>query len=369
MRTRNVQFTRTRKPQISIMSGAGQGGSTFAPGTGWLSADRLIFGSGRNLNGQGQTDFSPKEANGENNQRRIQKVIRIKNWEERYENAHSRKRTTLMWVPVPNSHDSLGYCTLMNMKGGVEIYGVWIVLLTLASKCPKRGELANEHGVPYSPQEISLKTRCPIKSINEALKTLEKIGWISTSANEVADDANEVADDANKGAPTATRIEGNRREEKGIYLKKRWEELYNEYPKKVCKQAAKTAIEKALGVKDFDYLMDAVKEFAESVVGADKQFVPYPATWFNRGCYEDDRSEWKKLGRVAATGTNIRMSGEALKSRRDELRSKEAIIKGGKLTYGPYRLSDGALKPQFAKELREVENQLKGLRDKQIKLT
>ena len=79
------------------------------------------------------------------------------------------------------------------------------------------------------------------------------------------------------------------------------DKLYAIYPKKVGKGQALKAIAKALKDKPFDFLEQAVREYADAVrrnieSGAweDMSFVPHPSTWFNGARYEDDRSTWLK---------------------------------------------------------------------------
>jgi hypothetical protein len=83
----------------------------------------------------------------------------------------------------------------------------------------------------------------------------------------------------------------------------------------VGKQAAIKAIQKAAKIcpKTFiatdvesggsrklspvEYLLDRVQLYAAAVAkwpAADKQFIPHPATWFNRGSYDDDPKEWSR---------------------------------------------------------------------------
>lgn len=46
-------------------------------------------------------------------------------------------------------------------------------------------------------------------------------------------------------------------------------------------------------------LLDAATAFAASPKGKG-QFVPHPATWLNRACYDDDRATWQDGGNAAA---------------------------------------------------------------------
>ena len=61
--------------------------------------------------------------------------------------------------------------------------------------------------------------------------------------------------------------------------------------------AAIKAIEKAAKVKTTLDLLRIVQSYAAAVKtwpAADKQYIPHPATWFNRGSYDDDPAEWSR---------------------------------------------------------------------------
>lgn len=77
------------------------------------------------------------------------------------------------------------------------------------------------------------------------------------------------------------------------------ERIYEAYPRKVGKQDALKAIRKALDGNPAlaDRMLGLVEaySFAVSKWPEDaKQFVPHPATWFNRGSYEDDPATWQR---------------------------------------------------------------------------
>lgn len=78
------------------------------------------------------------------------------------------------------------------------------------------------------------------------------------------------------------------------------DEIYRAYPKHVAKEAALKAIVKALKSIGFDDLLQAVKDFSQAVAGSDKDLLPHPATWFNGGCWQDDRTTWKPRQRFGA---------------------------------------------------------------------
>lgn len=82
------------------------------------------------------------------------------------------------------------------------------------------------------------------------------------------------------------------------------EAIYKTYPRKVGKAAAIKAIAKALRLSDHSPagLLNATRRYADAVAkwpAEDKKFIPHPATWFNRGSYDDDPKEWQR-GAAAA---------------------------------------------------------------------
>lgn len=75
------------------------------------------------------------------------------------------------------------------------------------------------------------------------------------------------------------------------------ETIYLAYPRREGKGEAIKAIGKALKKVDSKILMEAVAEFStahNSWIPEDRQYIPYPATWFNQERWNDDRSLWGK---------------------------------------------------------------------------
>ena len=125
-------------------------------------------------------------------------IYSVTDWGELYENHETRKRKSLFWVLVPNSHDSLGFVEIMERPDGLEVFGAWNLILQVASKCPVRGLLANAKGRPYTAREIAKKTRANADQIENALKVLVEIGWIH--AEEAAGHAATSARHADRSA-------------------------------------------------------------------------------------------------------------------------------------------------------------------------
>lgn len=70
--------------------------------------------------------------------------------------------------------------------------------------------------------------------------------------------------------------------------------IYEAYPKKVGRPAALKAIANACRSIDADQLLELTAAYAKSVAGADLQFIPHPATWFNQERYNDDPKTWTR---------------------------------------------------------------------------
>jgi hypothetical protein len=71
--------------------------------------------------------------------------------------------------------------------------------------------------------------------------------------------------------------------------------IYDAYPRKQGKQAALKTIVKVLKNVPMNRLLDRTNAFAEAVKSwspNEQQFIPHPATWFNRGSYDDDPETW-----------------------------------------------------------------------------
>jgi hypothetical protein len=85
-------------------------------------------------------------------------------------------------------------------------------------------------------------------------------------------------------------------------VRKAVEAIYEAYPRKIGKAEAAKAIRKALSNLQTagrsereaqEYLFRRTQSYASSPAGKNGEFTPYPATWFNRGSFDDDEREWQ----------------------------------------------------------------------------
>lgn len=83
------------------------------------------------------------------------------------------------------------------------------------------------------------------------------------------------------------------------------EEIYAAYPRKVGRKAAITAIAAALRSAPRERLLERTAAYAAATSlwpASERNFIPHPSTWFNRGSYDDDPTQWKR------TSTGLRAS-------------------------------------------------------------
>lgn len=107
----------------------------------------------------------------------------VRNWNERYENAGSRKVDgPLDWLALPTKHDGLSFRRVMKRPDGMQLYAAWVLIIAVAAKCPKRGVLATEDG-PLTAEDIALKTGGNEDIINSALQVFssKEIAWLNGS--------------------------------------------------------------------------------------------------------------------------------------------------------------------------------------------
>lgn len=106
-------------------------------------------------------------------------MYRIKDWPLHFENAESNKVKKATWVKLPNKHDGKGFRRLSKHPDRVAIFCAWTVILQFASKCPVRGDLADENG-PLTAQDLADVTDFPVEIFDLAFRVLqeERFGWI-----------------------------------------------------------------------------------------------------------------------------------------------------------------------------------------------
>jgi hypothetical protein len=142
----------------------------------------------------------------------------IRDWDKNFEVAQSKRAENLRWVPLPNKHDGKSFRRLIQMKNGPAIYGAWVLIVQVASKCPTRGVLADGDG-PLTSDDIADKTLTDPKLIQSALDACcsKAIGWIEKrESRSECDQPQSIV--INRDAPTGQDSTGhNRQDSTGQY--------------------------------------------------------------------------------------------------------------------------------------------------------
>jgi len=211
-------------------------------------------------------------------------ILSISNWNDLYENNRTRDLKTLLWVPIPNKQDGDGYTEIMGEKDGVQIFGAWIAILQIASRCDPRGTLVRDGGKPHDCGSISRMCRIPQPIVSRAISFCSKIGWINglqKDCENVAPKCEKVALECLEGKGR----EGNRIE--GIYSVD-FESFWKAYPKRIGKGAAYKSWQKAK--PDIQTVLTALawQNKSDQWTKDSGQFIPHPTTYINQSRWEDE---------------------------------------------------------------------------------
>lgn len=162
-----------------------------------------------------------------------------------------------------------------------------------------------ERGQFYTSLEtLGKETKLTTQQVRTAIKKLESTGEITSkqhakarmitvigydsyqSDNKVTNKESTRNQQGSNKEVTTTKNEKNIKNEKNdknTIASDDADRVYQAYPRKVGKQDGLKAISKALKTTPVDQLLEHLKLYSESVKDKDKQFLPHPATYFNKG--------------------------------------------------------------------------------------
>lgn len=197
--------------------------------------------------------------------------------------------------------DSISGCSLAAQ-------GLWLRMMILAHDSERYGYLSI-NGTPIPPEHIAGRCGLPLEQYVTLLAELDAAAVPSRTPEGIIYSRRMVRD-AKARAANAVRVGNHRRkkasvcnvdvmvdvtpssEDEDINLRKQIKALYEAYPRKIAKSDAEKAIKRALAREKFPVLLEAVQEFAKVNANKERQYLPYPATWFNASRWTDDREEW-----------------------------------------------------------------------------
>jgi hypothetical protein len=108
------------------------------------------------------------------------KLYSISGWHKKYENNRTKELVSMTWVPVPNKHDGEGYTLTLAHENGPALFGCWMAIVQVASKCDPRGTLLRDTQKPHNSESISRLTRFPVDLVQCALDffSSEDMRWL-----------------------------------------------------------------------------------------------------------------------------------------------------------------------------------------------
>lgn len=263
-------------------------------------------------------------------------MIAIAKWNEKFENADTRKRERLGWYLAPSGNDSKGYRELMR-KGahGLLCLGVFSAMCQLMATLPKahRGRLMNSDGTPMELEdimELCRMTGMEAADFRQITGTLLEVGWLvdfqpnppskkATAENDPKIPAevfpnSEINGGSASDLPPACQSPATnildllkeKEKEKEKFKKEtaspkssaqsaepasEFDRFWSAYPKKTGKQAARNAWKSSAKRRPaFAAIMAKLEAFKQSDqwTREDGRFIPNPATWINQGRWDDE---------------------------------------------------------------------------------
>jgi predicted transcriptional regulator len=165
--------------------------------------------------------------------------------------------------------------------------------------------MSHKEGYELTYGQIERQTTLGRYAINEAIKILANKGWLKTERTKKdngqfgptsfhildPDAVDSVADDSSAGDSTMEQptdikntnyLENTKDKEKHL---ESFEMFWKLYPKRIAKADALKAWKQVLKKKTADEMIGITKAYSESKL-PDMTYIPYPASWLNKGLYE-----------------------------------------------------------------------------------
>lgn len=193
----------------------------------------------------------------------------------------------------------------------------------------------NWHGIEIkkgsfvtSYENLSIETGLTVRQIRTALNKLKTTGevthkgqsrysiisiknWNEYQENDKQNDKQMTSKRQANDKQTTTDNNDNN-ETNIIYA--HFEKFYEAYPKKKSRQAAERAFNSAIKKVDFETIMKGLNAYKEEIKRkqTEEQYIKYPATWLNQGCWDDTYQQEPKYEErpYRAIGNDYKWGGE-----------------------------------------------------------
>jgi hypothetical protein len=231
-------------------------------------------------------------------------VLRVRDWDARFENNRTRELKKLEWVPVSNRMDDDAYLELVADGDGAAHLGCWLAIIGIASRCHPRGTLIRDNGTPHAAESLARISRLPVALLQGAISVLISIGWLEVvSGDEIPQDGAGIpqvgAALSQDGAGIShRRKEGKEGRELSEGSESRFAEYRNAYPEPRrnigVKQASQSYRERIAGTPgEHERLMEGLErhvnseQWQRSLDEDGGRFIPSMATFMEKERYQD----------------------------------------------------------------------------------
>lgn len=225
-------------------------------------------------------------------------ILRVKDWNERFESAKSRTYKIKSQTYMPNKQ-GLGYTRIMNHAQGPAIYGAWCALINLLSRqeAPRHGYLTDTgrvHGYPWTPDDISIQTMVPEPIIRIMIEFClsQAVGWlIVTDATDTTVSLPRIPQGYPPlPLPSPLPLQKTPIVPTGDVYTEGFERFWKAYPKKIGKGKAFNAFQRAKNKPDLEQLLEILSRQSSSAQWTKDggQYIPNPATWINERRWDDE---------------------------------------------------------------------------------
>lgn len=144
-----------------------------------------------------------------------QQMIRIRDWDDTFENAYTRKVSQMRYFCCPVDLCSTGYLTLMSAgQRGAAAFGVFVALCQYSAtfELQRRGCICRKDGRAIPLPLLASAISVPLQVLEDAMQLLmsEDIAWlieshpsqIESNSNKIESQSNQIESSASKVAPS-----------------------------------------------------------------------------------------------------------------------------------------------------------------------
>lgn len=208
-------------------------------------------------------------------------MIRILEWNVGYETADTRKlQHKLPWVRMNVLLADQRWAELWLESNASQIWAGWTALVFCASQSKERGTVE-------SVKKVAILSRVPEKFVQSGLEWALANGMAEADQDSEKDSGKIPERFLTTLRDVTGRDDTKRDSISGAALK-----IYEAYPKHVERPEAIAEIERALKIKPFDFLLEAVQAFAVATKGQNPKYIVSCGRWMKRQRWDDDRSTW-----------------------------------------------------------------------------